>query len=144
MLAGLMVAEVRVCHPPPTAPPAGVQGSLWPVAAAQLCLLAWHLDGSQHLALNEQHLSSQGTLRTRAGDEASGDQGGKEGLFNKNGFILFFKSISLLLIVLGLPFVRGLSLTAVSGRLLFVVVGGLLIALALLLPSMGSRPCGLQ
>ena len=56
----------------------------------------------------------------------------------------FFKVVSLLLIVLGLPFVRGLSLTAVSGRLLFVVVGGLLIALALLLPSMGSRPCGLQ
>ena len=56
----------------------------------------------------------------------------------------FFKFVSLLLIVLGLPFVRGLSLTAVSGRLLFVVVGGLLITLPLLLPSMGSRPCGLQ
>ena len=90
MLAGLTVAEVRACHPPPTAPPAGVQGCLWPVAAAQLCLLAWHLDGSQHLALNEQHLSSQGTLRTRAGDKASDGQGGKQGLFNKNGFVLFF------------------------------------------------------
>ena len=90
-LAGLTVAELRACHPPPTAPPAGVQGSLWPIAAAWLCLLAWHLDGSQHLALNEQHLSNQGTLRTQSGDEASDDQGGKEGLFNKNGFILFFK-----------------------------------------------------
>ena len=39
---------------------------------------------------------------------------------------------------------RGLSLSAVSGRLLSVVVGGLLMAVALLLPSMGSRPRGLR
>ena len=103
-LAGLTVAELRACHPPPTAPPAGVQGSLWPIAAAWLCLLAWHLDGSQHLALNEQHLSNQGTLRTQVTRHLT-IKGERRGFSIKMVLFYFLKFISLLLILLGLPFV---------------------------------------